>query len=202
MKKSIQSAQEAVCLNKTWKMSNSHLFLKSAFPRAPLANGVGRYVCQLQRITLKYCKNNGSSKGMREFLENDLLDFSRANPGVVVYVKPRRHRTAVMSAEYLNGDRQWINCRNNTREEIRKWVEVLKTQATGSSDTRLRKLWHTDVPSVQGAWTPFTHQHPTGNVAQYPNRELSKLQTDEMTATEKLIEMYRAQKLQQGDAPS
>lgn len=46
-------------------MSNSHLFLKSGFPRAPLQNGVGRYVCQLQRITLKFCKNNGSSRGMR-----------------------------------------------------------------------------------------------------------------------------------------
>jgi len=46
-------------------MSNSHLFLKSGFPRAPLQNGLGRYVCQLQRITLKFCKNNGSSRGMR-----------------------------------------------------------------------------------------------------------------------------------------
>ncbi|XP_058811348.1 large ribosomal subunit protein mL43 [Topomyia yanbarensis] len=179
-------------------MSNSHLFLKSGFPRAPLANGIGRYVCQLQRITLKYCKNNGSSKGMREFLEQDLLDFTRANPGVVVYVKPRRHRTAVMSAEYLNGEKQWINCRNNSRDEIRKWVEVLKTQAGGSSDVRLRKLWHTEVPSVQGPWTPFTHQHPSANVTEFPCRELSRLQVKEQTATEKLLEMYRAQKLGEG----
>lgn len=46
-------------------MSNSNIFLKSGFPRAPLQNGISRYVCQLQRITIKYCKNNGASKGTR-----------------------------------------------------------------------------------------------------------------------------------------
>lgn len=81
-------------------MSNSHLFMKSGFPKAPLANGIGRYVCQLQRITLKFCKSNGSSKGMRDFIEMNLLNFAKENPGVVVYVKPRRHRTAVIVGEY------------------------------------------------------------------------------------------------------
>lgn len=47
------------------KMSNSHLFLKSGFPRANLQNGLGRYVGQLQRITIKYCKSSGCSKGVR-----------------------------------------------------------------------------------------------------------------------------------------
>lgn len=36
----------------------------------------------------------------RDFLENNLVDFARTNPGVVVYVKPRRHRSAVIVAEY------------------------------------------------------------------------------------------------------
>uniref|UniRef100_A0A182USU8 Large ribosomal subunit protein mL43 n=1 Tax=Anopheles merus TaxID=30066 RepID=A0A182USU8_ANOME len=175
-------------------MSNSHLFLKSGFPRAPLQNGIGRYVCQLQRITLKYCKTSGSSKGMREFLEQELVDFSRANPGVVVYVKPRRHRTAVMSAEFLNGERTWINCRNNTREEISKWIQVLKQSNGRAEEMRLRKHWHTDVPSVQGAWTPFTHRHPSANVTDFPCKELSELKLEEQSATEKLLELYLAQR--------
>lgn len=37
---------------------------------------------------------------MREFIESDLVDFAKANPGVVVYVKPRRHKTPVVVAEY------------------------------------------------------------------------------------------------------
>lgn len=81
-------------------MSNSNIFLKSGFIRAPLQNGLGRFVGQLQRITMKFCKSNGSSKGMRDFVENGLLDFAKGNPGTAVYVKPRRHRTPVIVAEY------------------------------------------------------------------------------------------------------
>lgn len=36
----------------------------------------------------------------RDFLENHLIDYAKENPGVVVYVKPRRHRTPVIVAEY------------------------------------------------------------------------------------------------------
>lgn len=31
----------------------------------PMNNAVDRFVCQLKRLTLQYCKNGGSSKGIR-----------------------------------------------------------------------------------------------------------------------------------------
>jgi len=176
-------------------MSNSHLFMKSGFPRAPLQNGLGRYVCQLQRVTLKYCKENGSSRGMRDFIEKGLVDFAKENPGVVVYVKPRRHRTAVMVGEYLNGERQWINCRNYEANEIRKWLELLRTQHGEAGATRFRKMWHTDIPSIQGPWTPWTHRSPAENLVMYPDIESSTAVKLEPTATEKLIELFKQQKL-------
>ena len=36
----------------------------------------------------------------RDFIESDLMDFAKANPGTVVYLKPRRHRSPAMVAEY------------------------------------------------------------------------------------------------------
>lgn len=36
----------------------------------------------------------------RDFLEHDLVDYASKNSGIVVYVKPRRHRTPVITAEY------------------------------------------------------------------------------------------------------
>lgn len=45
-------------------MSN-RLFLNPCFISVPLQNGVGRYIGQLQRVVLKFCKNHGSSRGMR-----------------------------------------------------------------------------------------------------------------------------------------
>lgn len=46
-------------------MSNKYLFQKCGFLRAPFAIGVGRYVCQLQRVTIKFCKSHGASLGVR-----------------------------------------------------------------------------------------------------------------------------------------
>nr|XP_012226076.1 PREDICTED: 39S ribosomal protein L43, mitochondrial [Linepithema humile] len=176
-------------------MSNKHLFLKSGFPRAPFGLGIGRYVCQLQRITLKFCKNHGTSRGVRNFIEHDLINYAKENPGIVVYVKPRRHRHPVIVGEYLNGGRQWMDVANYTREDIIKWMELLRTQIHDSPSLRLRKLWHTDFPSIQGPWTPFTFRNAILNLAQFPNKELGAAIKLEPTATEQLIELFKAQQI-------
>ncbi|XP_020297696.1 39S ribosomal protein L43, mitochondrial [Pseudomyrmex gracilis] len=183
-------------------MSNKSLFMKSTFLRAPFGLGIGRYVCQLQRVTLKFCKNNGSSRGMRGFIEHDLVEYARENPGVVVYTKPRRHRVPVIVAEYLNGDRQWMCVANYSREDIVKWMELLRTQIHDTPSVRFRKLWHTEFPSIQGPWTPFTFKDPKLNLEHYPNKTLGTAVKLGPTATEKLIELFKAQQLNSTDKSS
>ncbi|KAG8229581.1 hypothetical protein J437_LFUL010173 [Ladona fulva] len=172
-------------------MSNSHLFLPSGFPRAVLQNGLGRYICQLQRITIKFCKHHGASRGVRNFIENDLVDFARNHPGIVVYLKPRRHRSPVLSAEYLNGDKDYVCCHNFTVEEVRKWMSVLRTQQSGQT-IRYRKMWHTDHPSIQGVWSPFTNKPPHINLETFPSENLSSAHPGP-TATQLLLDMYNAE---------
>jgi large subunit ribosomal protein L43 len=58
-------------------------------------------------------------------------------------------------------------------------------------------MWHTDVPSIQGAWTPFTPKNPLHNLVVYPSEELSKPLAEEKSATERLIELFEQQKLEQ-----
>ncbi|XP_048003821.1 39S ribosomal protein L43, mitochondrial [Leguminivora glycinivorella] len=176
-------------------MSNKSLFLKSGFVRAPLQNGVGRYVCQLQRIVLKFCKSNGSSRGIRDFIEQDLVEFARENPGVVVYLKPRRHRAPVVVGEYLNGDRVWMNMCNKNQSEITKWIEVLRTQQGDVSNTRLRKYQHTDHPSIQGAWSPWTFKMPELNTATLPDTEFGRNDRLPRSATEELRLLFEKQRL-------
>ncbi|XP_066581596.1 large ribosomal subunit protein mL43 [Prorops nasuta] len=175
--------------------TNKSLHLPSGFLRAPLGLGIGRYVCQLQRVTIKFCKSHGGSRGVRDFLQNNLLNYAKENPGVVVYVKPRRHRSPVLVANYLNGETQWVSVHDYSREDIVKWMELLKNQFHESSAIRLRKLWHTDFPSIQGPWTPFTFSDPALNLTEYPNSELSKALKSEPTATEELIRLFKAQQL-------
>ncbi|KAJ8880571.1 hypothetical protein PR048_017041 [Dryococelus australis] len=173
-------------------LGNCHLFLKAGFPRAPLKNGIGRVIVQLQRATFKFCKFNGASSGVREFLESDLLDFANNNPGIVVYVKPRRHHSPSITAEYLNGERQVISLHNFTRDEVNKWVKFLRTQS-GHPFIRFRKMWHTDNPSIQGPWTPFTNKSPELNGVEFPQEVLSRPLNLPRSATEQLQELFRHQ---------
>ena len=173
-------------------MSNSHLFLPSGFPRAPLANGIGRYMPQLKRITLKFCKEDGSSRGMRDFLEHDLVDFANKHPSVVVYVKPRRHRSSVLKAEYCNGKYFWMSAHMVTREELLKWLHLCTTQKDGE-EFRFRKKMHTDYPSIQGPWTPCTHRDPSLNTTSFPTGDLSKPVYVPQSATERLFEIFKEQ---------
>nr|CAG4641280.1 EOG090X0FS9 [Eulimnadia texana] len=171
-------------------MSNSHLFLPSGFLRTPSNNGLGRYVCQLQRITFKFCKNHGSSQGVRDFIESNLLPFAKENPGTVVYLKPRRHRSPIMVAEYLNGEKEQISCHNLPKEEVQQWLGYLRTRS-GVPVMRFRKTQHTDYPTVQGVWTPFTHQPPEINTKTLPDPELSRPLNLPSTATEQLVEIFK-----------
>ncbi|XP_014248775.1 39S ribosomal protein L43, mitochondrial [Cimex lectularius] len=174
-------------------MSNSHLFMVSGFPRAPLQNGIGRYVCQLKRITLKFCKSNGDSKGFREFLETELVNFANKNPGVVVYVKPRRHRAPTLTAEYLNGQKDYINCHNFSKEEVYKWINLF-TQRSGKEVMRYRKNWQTNNPSIQGIWTPTKFRDPKLNLTVFPIEGLNGPKNPKPTATQLLLEMFEKEK--------
>lgn len=97
----------------------------------------------------------------------------------------------------MNGERQYLNCRNFSGEEVSKWLHLLTTQASNSDGVRLRKLQHTDFPSIQGPWTPFTFKDPALNLAQFPDHELSKPLHQPKTATSKLLELYKEQKEKQ-----
>nr|CAG4648949.1 EOG090X0FS9 [Polyphemus pediculus] len=161
----------------------------SGFIRTPLSNGLGRYIPQLQRITLKFCKSHGGSRGVRDFIESDLINFAKSNPATAVYLKPRRHRAPVMIAEYLNGEREHFSCENFSKEELGKWISYLNTRS-GIPSMRFRKYQHTDYPTIQGVWTPFTHQPPDLNVTQFPHEELSKPLNLKPSASEQLLEIF------------
>ena len=78
------------------------LFLKQGTVKlnAPLKNGLGRFIPQLMRITIKFCKESPSSQGVRKFIETEIVEFAKQNPGTAIYLKPRRHRGPVVVAEY------------------------------------------------------------------------------------------------------
>lgn len=76
-----------------------------------------------------------------------------------------------------------------------KWIELLRGQNGNSSNLRLRKMWHTEKPSIQGVWTPFTHKNTELNLVVFPNENVAKPLDVEKTASETLLELFEQQKL-------
>nr|XP_015818245.2 39S ribosomal protein L43, mitochondrial [Nothobranchius furzeri] len=132
----------------------------SRFLRSVLQNGVGRYVCQLKRVSIVFSKKGQSSLGMRDFIEEGVVDFAKNNPGIVVYVSPQPCNVPKIVAEYLSGNTKTEPVANKTSQQI---LEVLTklTNQSGLDIVRLRKPFHTDSPSIQGQWHPFTNRPPS-----------------------------------------
>ncbi|XP_042313582.1 39S ribosomal protein L43, mitochondrial [Sceloporus undulatus] len=129
----------------------------SRFLASVLRNGVGRYLVQLQRLTLTLSRDAQSSRGAREYIEEKVVDFARQNPGIVVYVTPKKCRVPTVVAEYLNGTVKEETLTSKTADEIAQIIYKLANQS-GLEIIRIRKPFHTDNPSIQGQWHPFTNK--------------------------------------------
>ncbi|KAM9336272.1 large ribosomal subunit protein mL43 [Symphorus nematophorus] len=132
----------------------------SRFLQSVLQNGVGRYVCQLKRISIIFSKNAQSSLGVREFIEEGVVDYAKKNPSTVVYVSPQSCRIPKIVAEYLNGNVREEIVTSRTAPQISELLTKLTNQS-GLDIIRIRKPFHTDSPSIQGQWHPFTNRPPS-----------------------------------------
>lgn len=75
-------------------------------------------------------------------------------------------------------------------------MELIRTQSGDTTGVRYRKLQHTDFPSIQGPWTPYTFRDPKVNLAEFPNQELSGPAVADKSASQEFLEMYKRKKLQ------
>lgn len=67
----------------------------------------------------------------------------------------------------VNGGEEYIGCNNLSRSEVYKWLSWMRTKS-GYQDFRYLTYTHTDNPSIQGVWSPFTHRDPADNIAEFP----------------------------------
>ncbi|XP_077205685.1 large ribosomal subunit protein mL43 [Paroedura picta] len=147
----------------------------SRFLTSVLRNGVGRYVCQLQRLTLTLSRDATSARGARDYIEEKVVDFARQNPGIVLYVCPKRSTIPTLEAEYLNGTVEVKTLTRKSADEIAEIIQLLANQS-GLEIIRIRKPFHTDNPSIQGQWHPFTNKPSVINVQEIGQQCLSSPQ--------------------------
>lgn len=138
----------------------------SRFLQSVLHNGVGRYICQLKRLTLIFSKDAQPSRGAREFIEENVVDFAKQNPSIVVYINPKPCRVPKLVGEYLNGSIREEEINSKTAEEIHQLIQKMASQS-GLDIIRIRKPYHTDNPSIQGQWHPFINKPTSINIQSF-----------------------------------
>lgn len=163
-------------------------FLKQAYYQ-----GHGRYVNQIARLTIKFSKSGGSSREVRKFIETRLVDVARSNPGCVIYVKPRIFKAPVISAEYLDGNKQYVSLFKMSAAQVEAWIEWFISRS-GKDLYKLQRPTASSRPSIQGIWTPFTFRDPETNIIKFPNAERGRHIPERPSATEQLEKLANQSK--------
>ncbi|CAL5220160.1 g2125 [Coccomyxa viridis] len=126
-------------------------------------------VWQLNRLTVNFCNFSGSSRGVRQFVEELLPTFRSENPqlNVVEALRPGHH--PYLKAEYRNGTVRNVGVKNESEEEVLRQAMTLRSSAGRSTHVKVKER-HVQPsqggqrasPSVQGMWSADTHaQHRT-----------------------------------------
>lgn len=113
-----------------------------------------RGVYQLRVLKLQYCDWGGSSKGVRELLDGDLIDqFLAQNEHLKFIAYMRRGAHPYIRSEYINAWTKTVSLRNLSPSEIMDAFERERSQCG-------RRAWKfsgnkviSTNKSVQGKWT-------------------------------------------------
>ncbi|KAL1920741.1 mitochondrial 54S ribosomal protein mL43 [Calcarisporiella thermophila] len=125
---------------------------KSIIPQAK--NGAGAFVLQCRKMVFHYCERSGSSRGMIDYLKQNLIQFARENPQIEIMVHPRPSHHPVIRGLYLNGRDKVICVRNMSPSEIGEKVRLLR-DSSGAKIKPMKKPVISTSESVRGIWSPF-----------------------------------------------
>ncbi|KAL7676809.1 hypothetical protein ACOME3_003060 [Neoechinorhynchus agilis] len=150
-------------------------------------------ICYLQRLTICLCKESNSSVFARSFVTERLVDIAQKHPQVVFYVQPRRHHAPKLIAEYLDGHQQTVQILSEfTEDRISEWIDFL-IMRQGHDIVEFLKDQHTDHPSCQSMWNPYTFADTRDALRQFPDPELVTDKECPPSADQMVIELFKQQ---------
>lgn len=112
-----------------------------------------RGVRQCRRMLVRYSDIDGSSRGVREWVSADIVDFAKSNPTMEVETELKRAQHPFVRAYYANGNTKTIGLKNLEPDEIDSYIFDLrsqigrKTSSNGYSDNVVAAQ-----KSIQGEW--------------------------------------------------
>eukprot|EP01036_Dinobryon_divergens_P024013 gene24013-32420_t len=120
-----------------------------------------RGVRQMRELVIRYSDYDGSSKGIREWIQSDLVKFASENQfkdehtekGLVIKTDLKRNFHPCIRGHYLNGNVKTIGLKNLSKEEIGQYVYFLRNQiGRRMGSMGYKKPVVSRRPSIQGIW--------------------------------------------------
>mmetsp|Transcript_28343 Transcript_28343/g.47653 ORF Transcript_28343/g.47653 Transcript_28343/m.47653 type:complete len:132 (-) Transcript_28343:317-712(-) len=110
-------------------------------------------VRQMKELVIRYSDYDGSSKGIREWIRLNLVEFAQKNPDLAVKTELKRCAHPFVRGNFVNGNTKTICVKNLDTERISSYVFDLRNQiGRKTSSTGYKKPVVTKQTSVQGEW--------------------------------------------------
>jgi large subunit ribosomal protein L43 len=111
-----------------------------------------RGIRQLKELSIRYSDLDGSSRGIRAWMQQKLVKFAAANPQLAISTEKRRNRHPCLTGRYVNGNTKVIGIKNLEVDEINEQVLHLRNQIGRKMAEGYKKQVMSKLPSIQGQW--------------------------------------------------
>ncbi len=99
------------------------LFIRGSFSAMSL-----RGVKQLKELIIRYSDYDGSSRGIREWMSNNLLNFAKNNAALQIKTELKRAKHPLLIGQYANGNTKTVCIKNLDVATIESQVAHLRNQ--------------------------------------------------------------------------
>jgi len=82
----------------------------------------------MKELVIRYSDYDGSSKGIREWMRTNLVQFAQSNPDLAVKTELKRCVHPFVRGNYMNGNSKTICIKNLQPENITGYVNDLRNQ--------------------------------------------------------------------------
>lgn len=87
-----------------------------------------RGVRQLQKVIIQYSDIDGSSKGVREWMRKNLVQFAESSPQAEIVTIRARNAHPIIRAHYVNGNKKQIGLKNLESNTVDEHAKFLRNQ--------------------------------------------------------------------------
>lgn len=99
---------------------------------------------QLRKLKVRYCDWGGSSRGTRDFIRQEIVQFAEETPAAEIITEVNRGHHPHMVAEYVSGAQKMIGMRNMAPREILKHAFSLRN-CSGRKVRTINRYWKKEL---------------------------------------------------------